>query len=208
MAAEGIRMQLSSQRLSRGRALILFAMAALAVAVFGSGLASSSAEPVDRATPKTVFMRFNGQQLKFVGPDTIKSGANLRIVSKTNPQVVGPHTFSLVARSVLPKTRPARRGCFAPDHICRDIARWHGSNGNTPPTKNPAKAGQAGWDTLGNLVNRQGDSWFVGRRTARSPRRSLGRQRPTTVVLPLRDPSVHAGVDQGQPVARAPIRRG
>jgi hypothetical protein len=109
-------------------------------------------------------MRFNGQQLKFVGPDTIKSGANLRVVNKTSPRVIGPHTFSLVERSDLPKTRPARRGCFAPGHICRDIARWHGSNGNTPPTKNPAKAGQAGWDKMGSSTADSGDSWFVGRR--------------------------------------------
>lgn len=161
---KGSGMQLSSPRLSRGRALILFAVAAMAVAVFGSGLASSSAEPADRATAKTVFMRFNGQQLKFVGPDTIKSGASLRIVNKTSPRVIGPHSFSLVERSELPKTRRARRACFAPGHICRDIARWHGSNGNTPPTKNPAKAGQAGWDKMGSSTVDRGDSWFVGRR--------------------------------------------
>lgn len=143
---------------------MLLGVAAVAVAVFGSGLATSSAEPADRATTKTVFMRFNGQQLKFVGADTIKSGANLRVVNKTSPRVIGPHTFSLVERSELPKTRPARRGCFAPGHICRDIARWHGSNGNTPPTKNPAKAGQAGWDKMGSSTADSGDSWFVGRR--------------------------------------------
>ena len=89
---------------------MLLAVAAVAVAVFGSGLATSSAEPADRATTKTVFMRFNGQQLKFFAPDTIKSGANLRVVNKTSPRVIGPHTFSLVERSELPKTRPARRG--------------------------------------------------------------------------------------------------
>lgn len=156
-------MQLTLGSLSRGRVLVLLALAAMVAAVFGSGLATSSAEPADRATAKTVFMRFNGQQLKFVAPDTIKSGANLRIVNKTNPQVIGPHSFSLVERSELPKTRRARRACFAPGHICRDIARWHGSNGNTPPTKNPAKAGQAGWDKMGTSSADRGDSWFVGR---------------------------------------------
>ena len=164
-AAEGIRMHLSSQRISRGRALAVMAVAALAAAVFGTGLATSSAKPAKRAVSKTVYMRFNGQQIKFVAPDTVRSGADLRVINKTDPQVIGPHSFSLVQRSDLPKTRRARRACFAPGHICREIAKWHGSNGQSPPTKNPAKAGRPGWDRMGSL-RRDGDSWFVGRRNA------------------------------------------
>lgn len=141
------------------------AVAAVAVAVFGSGLATSSASPAKRAITKTVYIRFNGEQMKFFAPDAIKSGANLRIVNKTSAQVVGPHTFSLVERPVLPKTRRARRGCFAPNHICREIAGWHGSNGQSPPTKNPAKAGRPGWDTAGSLT-RKGDSWVTFRRNS------------------------------------------
>lgn len=141
--------------------------AGLALTAFGSGLSSSSAEPVQRGAgaDATVFMR-DGRtigQLRFAGPDTVQSGDTLRVVNKTSPRRVGPHTFSLVTRSSLPKTRGARRSCFAPGHICREIAKWHGSNGNTPPSKNPAKAGQPGWDQMGTTsVN--GDSWFTGQR--------------------------------------------
>lgn len=147
-------------------AVLGLTLALVTLGVAGSALATgSSSDSAARGsgTP-TIHATFSKQKgLRFVGPDRIRSGADLRIVSNTNPQAVGPHTFSLVTKGVLPKTKGARRSCFAPNHICREIAGWHGSNGRTPLTKNPAKAGQDGWDTLGNL-NRDGDSWFTSRR--------------------------------------------
>lgn len=137
--------------------------------VAGSAFATGSSEPTDRGsrTP-TVHMTFSAPHtLRFVGPDRVQAGDDLRIVNNSKSRQVGPHTFSLVTRGLLPKTRPARRNCFAPNHICRDIAAWHGTNGNAPVTKNPAKAGQAGWDTMGNLT-RKGDSWFTGVRPGTS----------------------------------------
>jgi hypothetical protein len=158
-------MRKKSRRAFSGRVLTAV-VAALALSVSGAGIASSSAEPAKRGGGATVFMRAGkNHSLKFVGPETIRTGQSLRVVSKTSARVHGPHTFSLVNRSALPKTRPARRSCFAPGHICREIARWHGSNGNTPPTKNPAKAGADGWDTSGS-TSKNGDSWFTARRNA------------------------------------------
>ena len=153
-------------RFTRKATLLTLAVALVAVGVAGSAVATGSSDTAARGagggTP-TIYASFSRQKgLRFVGPDRIKAGANLRIVSSTNPRVFGPHTFSLVTRGVLPKTRAARRNCFARNHICRDIGGWHDLR-NGQVTTNPAEAGEDGWDTLGNL-NREGDSWVTGRR--------------------------------------------
>jgi hypothetical protein len=157
--------------------------AGLALTAFGSGLASSSAEPVKRGAgaDATVFIR-DGRtigQLRFVGPEAVQTGDSLRVINKSRPRRVGPHTFSLVTRASLPKTRPQRRACFAPNRICREIAQWHGSNGNTPPTINPAEAGKKGWDVMGNAT-RKGDSWFTGNRPNTSITQNVSVDNPDT----------------------------
>jgi hypothetical protein len=169
-------MRKKSRRGLTGRIAILMG-AALALTAFAS-ISSSSAAP-GQAADATVFIR-DGRtpgQLRFVAPDTIQAGDSLRVINKSSPRRVGPHTFSLVTRGSLPKTRRARRACFAPRHICRAIAKWHGSNGNTPPTINPAEAGREGWDTLGN-TSRNGDSWFTGNRPDTSITQDVSVQQP------------------------------
>ncbi len=99
--------------------------------------------------------------LKFVGPDAVAEGATLEIVDKTNPQKVGPITFSLVKRGYLPKTKAAQANCFTPGHICWSIAEWQGVHGEGIPTIDPAEAGEPGWDTPGT-PSEPGDSWYSG----------------------------------------------
>lgn len=153
-------MRKKSRRVFSGRVMVAL-VAALTLSVLGTGIASSSAQPAKRAADATVFIRAGkNHSLKFVAPDTIRTGQSLRVINKTSARVVGPHTFSLVARSALPKTKPARQSCFARGHICRSIAGWHGVRGNTV-TKNPAEAGKEGWDTQGT-TSKKGDSWFTG----------------------------------------------
>ncbi len=89
-------------------------------------------------------------------------GEDLTFFSETDPKKVGPHTFSLVTKGVLPKTPKARKTCFTPKHICMSIAKWHGFDGKTEKISiNPAEAGPEGWSTLGNNT-KKGDSWFSG----------------------------------------------
>ncbi len=140
-------------------------LAAVAVLVaFGvSSLASatgSSSQASKASVRKTVTIRGNNRP-HFVGPKSISTGDKLRVINKTNPQKIGPHTFSLIESSVIPRTRHAKRTCFRSGHICRKIARWHGSNGRTPITRNPVRVGHKGWDQAGNL-HRRGDSYFAG----------------------------------------------
>jgi hypothetical protein len=153
------------QRLSR--AISLKATLALAMGLTASlALAPAfAAGAEDLGAANTVYIKDGGSGgeggLRFVAPKTIVAGAELEVLNETNPHRVGPHTFSLVTKGSLPKTPKARQTCFTPKHICMAIAKWHGTNGNGPVTKNPSKAGLDGWDTLGS-VTKTGDSWFTG----------------------------------------------
>jgi len=146
-----------------GRAAMLAAGAALlAVALVASPFADGSARHSRKAKTGTVYIKLRSNGLPhFVPPKTVREGDTLRIVNKTNPKAIGPHTFSLVTRKSFPRTKPERQECFTPEHICLAVAKWHGVKGNGPPTENPAAAGRPGWSTLGNL-KRKGDSWFTG----------------------------------------------
>ena len=139
--------------------------AATAFAVLCTSAAALAADPYAPETSagaaNTIYMKADKKGLRFVGPKTIVAGEELKIVNQSNPRKVGPHTFSLVTQSSLPKTPKDRQLCFTAGHICKSIAFWHGVQGNGPVKINPVKAGAPGWDTPGSL-RRDGDSWFTG----------------------------------------------
>jgi hypothetical protein len=139
---------------ARLRALVLAAsVAALALVAIGAGPASA-ADPVT--------MELSKGKLKFSGPETVVAGEKLEIVNETNPKQVGPHTFSLVTKASLPKTRKAMNSCFAPKKICLAIAEWHGFNPKTERiSKNVVRVGSAGWSTMGDATGKKGDSWYT-----------------------------------------------
>jgi hypothetical protein len=148
------------QRRFRSR---LAGISATAVAV---GLIAAAAIPTlapaasESPTANTVVISAKGG-LRFETPKTIVDGEDLTVLNTTDAHKVGPHTFSLVTQSSLPKTPNARKLCFTPKHICKAIAAWHGVKGNGPPKVNPAEAGPEGWSTMGSLT-KKGDSWFTG----------------------------------------------
>jgi hypothetical protein len=145
---------------SLGRAAIL---AAVALALGAEGAAAAAPAPVPPPTGNTVTITVEevGGKLAFVGPETVVEGDELEVVDKTNPQKVGPITFSLVRRGHLPKTRRAQAICFTRGHICWAIAEWQGVHGDGIPTVNPAEAGAPGWDAMGTK-KAPGDSWYSG----------------------------------------------
>jgi hypothetical protein len=144
----------------RPRALALaVATAAITAAVAGTG-AAGAAETT--GTTDVIKIELTKGKLKFVGPETVAKGDQLEIENETNPKQVGPHTFSLVTKGSLPQTAKQRQSCFTPKHICLAIAKWHGFNPKTEEISiNPAKAGPAGWSTMGNATSKKGDSWFT-----------------------------------------------
>lgn len=151
-------------RSARVRALFVAApVAALLVALLASGAAGAAETPASPTEKAVIDMVAKGKKLSFEGPETVYEGQELEIFNDTNPRQVGPHTFSLVEKGTLPKTKAAEKSCFTPGHICMSIAKWHGFNPKTEKiTINPVKAGPEGWSTMGNNKGKKGDSWFTG----------------------------------------------
>jgi hypothetical protein len=106
-------------------------LAAIGIAAPGWASGDSAA---GSATANTILIKGGAKSLRFVAPKTIVAGEELTIENETKAKKVGPHTVSLVVESVLPKTRPERKKCCTPHHICKAIAEWHGVKGNGPPT--------------------------------------------------------------------------
>jgi hypothetical protein len=139
--------------------------AALAVVFGSSSLAGAAVTPT--GTTDVITMSLAKGKLKFVAPETVTVGDQLQVLNKTNPKQVGPHTFSLVTKGSIPKTRKAQNSCFTPKKICFAIAKWHGFNPKTEKITTPlAKAGPAGWSTMGDATGKKGDSWFTGEKKA------------------------------------------
>lgn len=135
------------------------ASAAIGCAAFGAGLAGAETAPP--GTTDTIYIKEVKGALKFVAPASVHQGDQLQIVDETDPKKVGPHSFSLVTKGSLPKTPKARKGCFAPKHICMSIAQWHGFSPKTGKVATDlVEAGPAGWSTLGS-TSKKGDSWFT-----------------------------------------------
>jgi plastocyanin len=154
--------KLSRRARLRASALVV-STAALSLTVGGAGLAGAA---TPTGNTQVVSIELTKGKLKFVGPESVTVGDQLEIVNGTNPKQVGPHTFSLVTKGSLPKTPKARKNCFTPKHICLAVATWHGFNPKTEQiTKNPAKAGAAGWSTSGNATGKKGDSWFTEKKS-------------------------------------------
>ncbi len=148
---------------SRFRVLAGAVAAVAVVAVLptlASGAPSGDVVPPG-ATVDTVTIKMKHGLPKFVAPATVHQGDYLEIDNKTNPHQIGPHTFSLITKGSVPKTKHARKVCFSHKHICKAIAGWHGVTPNGGVQRNPAEAGLPGWDTMGSL-HAKGDSWFTG----------------------------------------------
>jgi hypothetical protein len=155
-------LRISFLRPRRLRVLGLAIPLAAGAAIIAPGLAAQAETvPPPGARVDTVHIVFEKGTLKFVAPESVDQGDYLEVVNETNPKQVGPHTFSLVTKGSIPKTRKQRQLCFTPNHICMAIAGWHGAKGEGPPKVNPVEAGPEGWSTLGSL-HKKGDSWFTG----------------------------------------------
>jgi hypothetical protein len=124
---------------------------------------STTAVPGEAVT--TLEIKMEGKKMGFFGPKTVHEGEELRIVNTTMPSMVGPHTFSLVTKSSLPKTAKQRKTCFTPGKICMGIAHWYGLKGEELPKEPLIEAGAEGWDTMGTPT-KKGDSFFFSKKGA------------------------------------------
>jgi len=104
------------------------------------------------------------KDLAFSGPDTIEAGKNLKIKNLTKPKKVGPHTFTLVEKKLVPKTNKEIKNCFSPGQICMAVAFAHEFDPETEQIgKQNVEAGKDGWDTPFDSVDEDatGDSWYT-----------------------------------------------
>jgi hypothetical protein len=131
------------------------------VGVAGAGTTSDETS----SNPGLITMERDGRDLFFVAPEEVERGTNLKVKNKTNPNTVGPHTFSLVKKSALPKTRQQIRDCGRNfEGICGAITEWHEVDIDTGDVgRNPVDVGQRGWNREGSR-SRVGDSVVTERR--------------------------------------------
>ncbi len=168
----------SPTRSGRGR-IIIAALAALGVAGVVPTLATgatSGTPPPPGATVDVLNIAggfSKGNLLHFVNPPSVHTGDYLEIDNQTNPHQVGPHTFSLVTKNSVPKTKHARKACFTKGHLCRKVVSGFGKSA-------VSKAGQPGWDTEGTKST-VGDGWFTGNKPGTSFVQVVSAQPGTTL---------------------------
>lgn len=154
------------------RALGLALVAAVGAAAVVSAATSASADPTSagKAKPATITAFLKGNEMGFKGPGKVKSGADLRIVSTTDPEKVGPHTFTLVKKRDLPETNKEMKDCEKlKSDLCKDIAKAHKANPENGTVKKPdVDVGKKGWD---RSFGKKGDTWFVAQKGESTERR-------------------------------------
>ena len=143
--------------LRRGLAGAALAGGALALALVGGTAASAGA---GAAAPATITMKFERGKFSFEGASRVRAGRKLRIRNDTNPERGGPHSFTLVKKSLLPESRSEQRQCFD-EGICGPVAAAHEASPESEEIGRPlVKVGKPGWDRP-FARGRRGDSWFT-----------------------------------------------
>lgn len=142
-------------------------------AIGGTGLATvgASASPSASASKggATIHMKLKGKVLKFTGSKTVKRGSKLKIVNDTNPQRLGPHTFTLLKQSKLPTTNKQRKACGHLEGVCGRVAKDHQVDPETFKVgKVIVDAGRKGWN---KSFGRHGDTWFAETQGGHNSRR-------------------------------------
>jgi hypothetical protein len=161
-----------------------WALAGMAsLALFAALVVPALAATESSSTVTTIEIKMEGKKMGFFGPGTVHEGEELRIVNKTKPSMVGPHTFSLVTKGSLPKTAKQRQQCFTPGHICFAIAEWQHFNPKTEKVGlQLAEAGAEGWSTMGS-VKKEGDSWFSGEKPGGTVEQIVNAKAGTTLYF-------------------------
>lgn len=150
--------EMDRSRLRRTAALAATVACAGAVGITAMG-ASASSDRQDEDVA-TITMELKGKKTFFAGAKSVESGAPLDILNNTNPKQIGPHTFTLVEKSELPKTIDELKACGKfKDEFCTGIVEDHEVNLKTGEIGKPSlDAGKKGWDTS---YGKKGDSWIT-----------------------------------------------
>lgn len=144
----------------RGLAAAALAGGALMIGLGAGATASAGGDAGAAARTATVTMQLKNGKFFFTGSERVRAGSKLRIRNNTDPSKGGPHTFSLVSKSVVPDTRKEQSTCFE-SGICLPIAMAHEFDEATEKIGRPlVRAGRRGWDRS-FTTKRKGDSWYT-----------------------------------------------
>ncbi len=149
----------------RSKKLWAGTLSAGAVAVLGLTLQTTSAPAdSDRQGPpsaKTIKMVFADGPPQFEGPQRVFAGQGLRILNQTEPQEIGPHTFSLVDEGALPTTNGENRRCSNLEFdTCEQVGEAHNVSRTFNVRRRSVDRGAPGWDKP-FTSDTQGDTWFT-----------------------------------------------
>ena len=144
-----------------GRAAALAAATAVGVAAFATGGASADESTARAADTATIKMVLDGKDVFFKGAGKVAEGGDLKIVNQTNPEDIGPHTFTLVKERLLPVTKQEMKDCEKGElEVCSNVAAAHKVDFETGEVGKPVvDVRQDGWD---KPFGKKGDSWFTG----------------------------------------------
>lgn len=122
--------------------------ATVAMGLLAAGTSPAQTYDYNLPKDKTIDIVMKGKDPLFKGPKSIQRGAKLTIDNTTSPKKIGPHTFTLIDPSLLPKGKKELKACFHFAGVCGTILHAHKANPKTGAVKKPlVKAGKKGWDT-------------------------------------------------------------
>ena len=120
-----------------------------AVALGSLGLAGTAAQAEQdgtRAESAKITMELEGKEIFFKGPNSVDAGSQLEIVNNTDPAEIGPHTFTLVEKDLIPElSKEAVKECYK-EGVCASVFKAHKVDLEKETVgKKIARAGKEGW---------------------------------------------------------------
>ena len=140
---------------------VLAAVTAIGATGFATvGASASDKRAEENGTAATLTIVSDGKNLLFEGPRKVSSGSKLSIINTTDPKKVGPHTFSLFEKELVPKSKDEIKDCFKfKSEVCLDVAKAHKVDFKKEKIgKANVDVGKKGWDSA---FGKKGDTWFT-----------------------------------------------
>ena len=136
------------------------AVAALGLTLVSSAPADSAKQGLEPAKIKMVFDPQAGPPA-FVGDENVAPGQDLKIVNKTKPKQIGPHTFSLIEEGSIPVTEDQMKKCAKIKlPVCVNVFKTHDVSNKFIVKKPNVDKGLEGWDKSFN-DEVKGDTWYT-----------------------------------------------
>jgi len=179
-------------------------LAAGLLGTFALGSAGPASAVDERRGDPTITMERDGDELFFTGPEFVARGNTLTIVNNTNPQQIGPHTFTIVDADLRPNSQSEAKDCFKgkPGNICTRIFKAHDVNLQKETVgKKVVEKGKPGWDKrFRKQGDGKGDSWFALSEGAEHTRVVSARPGKTLAYFCVIHPEMQGEITVGRPV--------